>query len=243
MSGSSRKRGPQRALERLGVRPHLALVDQAPLVVVHELDRVFDRDDVVLAVAVDVVDHRAQRGRLARPGRTGHEHQALVQPAEVEDGRRQPELLRREDLRGDDAEHPAAPLAVHEDVGAEARQPRYLVGKIGVVPLLEFLTVARRHDRIDQRREPIIGQGRCGRIERHDLSVLADQRRHADAQMQVGRAQAALRMEQPVDGRRRFDDRGRHAASTSLNSSTCRKLTTSSASGVSRYRNVSSARA
>ena len=44
-----------------------------------ELDRVLDRDDVAGVVAVDEVDHRRQRGRLAAPGRPGHQHQARLQ--------------------------------------------------------------------------------------------------------------------------------------------------------------------
>ena len=42
------QRRAQRVLERVGVRAHLALVDQALLVLVHELDRILDRDDVIL---------------------------------------------------------------------------------------------------------------------------------------------------------------------------------------------------
>ena len=42
------QRRAQRVLEPVGVRVHLALVDQALLVLVHELDRVLDRDDVVV---------------------------------------------------------------------------------------------------------------------------------------------------------------------------------------------------
>ena len=42
------------------------------------------------------------------------------------------------------------PFAVHEDVGAETRQPRNLVREVGVVPTCELLPVLRRHDRLDQ---------------------------------------------------------------------------------------------
>jgi hypothetical protein len=44
------QRRAQRVLEAGSVRVHLALVDDALLVVVHELDRVLDRDDVILRV-------------------------------------------------------------------------------------------------------------------------------------------------------------------------------------------------
>ena len=54
---------------------------------------------------------------------------------------RQPELLGRQDLRGDDAEHRAGPLAVHERVAAEARDARQLVGEVGIVPLAKLALV------------------------------------------------------------------------------------------------------
>ena len=70
---------PQRAANGLGEARHvdadLALVDRRLLVVVVELDRVFDRDDVVVDVLVDVVDHAGQRGAFARAGRPGHQKQ------------------------------------------------------------------------------------------------------------------------------------------------------------------------
>ena len=56
---------PQRAANRLGERRHvdadLALVDRRLLVLVLKLDRVFDRDDVMVDVLVEVVDHAGQR--------------------------------------------------------------------------------------------------------------------------------------------------------------------------------------
>ena len=52
-------------LERSCVRTDLALAHQAVDVRVDELDRVFDGDDVIVAGAIHVVDHRRQRGRLA----------------------------------------------------------------------------------------------------------------------------------------------------------------------------------
>jgi hypothetical protein len=54
--------------ERLGVLADLALVDQAALVGVEELDRVLDGHDVVFALPVGQVDHAGQGGRLARAG-------------------------------------------------------------------------------------------------------------------------------------------------------------------------------
>ncbi len=63
----------QHAAQGLGEARHvdadLALVHDRLLVVVVVLDRVLDRDDVAVEVRVDVVDHRRERGRLARAGR------------------------------------------------------------------------------------------------------------------------------------------------------------------------------
>ena len=70
------KNPPQGLGERLGVLADLPLVDDRPLVVVEELDRVLDRHDVQRLGPVDDVDQRGQGGRLTRPGRTGDEHQA-----------------------------------------------------------------------------------------------------------------------------------------------------------------------
>ncbi|KAG0908968.1 hypothetical protein G6F31_021614 [Rhizopus arrhizus] len=50
----------------MGVQPDLALVDDRHLVLVQVLDRVLDGEDVPGGGAVAVVDHRRQRGGLAR---------------------------------------------------------------------------------------------------------------------------------------------------------------------------------
>ena len=72
------QRAPERLVERVGVDPDLALVDDAGRVVVQDLDRVLDRDDVLPARAVDVADHRGERGRLPGAGGAGDEDQPAV---------------------------------------------------------------------------------------------------------------------------------------------------------------------
>ena len=195
------QRRPQRVLERIGVRVHFALIDQALLVFVHELDRVLDRDDVILPRLVDVIDHRAERRRLPRSGRSGDQHQALVQLAQVQDERRQPELLGGEDLRRDDAEHRAPPLAIGEDVCPEARQPRNFVREVGIVMLLELRPVVRRHDGIEQAPHDVVRQHRNRFVEPDHAAVLADERRRADGEMQIRRTGGTHRVEQSIDRR------------------------------------------
>ena len=75
-SGSSRRRRAQRIREGVRVRVDFALIHQALLVVVEELDGVLDRDHVLFALGVDLVEHRGERRGLARTGRAGDQHQA-----------------------------------------------------------------------------------------------------------------------------------------------------------------------
>ena len=69
----------QRVLERCGealrVAADLALIDDAALVLVNELDRILDRDHVPLHLLVDLVEHRRERRRLAGAGGAGDEDQ------------------------------------------------------------------------------------------------------------------------------------------------------------------------
>ena len=59
------KRSAERIGERVRVGVNLALVDQALLVVVKKLDWVFDRNHMLVALVVDFVEHRGERGRFA----------------------------------------------------------------------------------------------------------------------------------------------------------------------------------
>jgi hypothetical protein len=166
---------------------------------VHELDRILDRDDVIGTRAVDVVDHRAERRRLAGARGAGDEHEPLVERAQVEDVLREIELFRGEDLRRDDAEHGARPAAVGEHVGAEPREVLDLVREVGVVPLGELLPVLLRHDGREELDDLVAGQRPCGGIERRHVAVLAHDRGRADAEVQIGRAGFHHRLEQLID--------------------------------------------
>jgi hypothetical protein len=58
------------------IEADLALCDHREAVVVHEFDRVLDRDDVQCARAVDEIHHRGERRALARAGRAGQKNEA-----------------------------------------------------------------------------------------------------------------------------------------------------------------------
>ena len=103
------QRGLQRGGEALRVGAQLALVDEAALVGVQELDRVLDRHDVLVAGLVDLVDHSRQRGRLARAGGPGDEHEAARLARELVHDRGEPELVDR--VRSTGIRRNAAPIA------------------------------------------------------------------------------------------------------------------------------------
>ena len=77
----------------IGVDADLALRDDAVLVLVDELDRVFDGNDVAVAVAVAVIDQRRQRRRFAGAGAADEDDQTALGHRDVLEHGRQPEFV------------------------------------------------------------------------------------------------------------------------------------------------------
>jgi len=77
--GGLTQRSPQRRRERRRIAVQLALVDRGLLVLMQKLNRIFNREDMFGARLVDQVDDGRQRRRLPRSGRTGHEHDAVLE--------------------------------------------------------------------------------------------------------------------------------------------------------------------
>ncbi len=74
------------------VLPDLALIDQTLVGRVDELDRVFDRQNVLVHVAVDPVEHRRNRRALSGTGHTGKQHHSwsYLQWSTMHGGRNRP---------------------------------------------------------------------------------------------------------------------------------------------------------
>ncbi len=166
-SGSWRS-APFRAAEKdCGVGAQLALVDDAVLVPVQELDRVLDGEDVLLARLVDLVDHRCQRGGLARARRAGHEHEATRLLAEVMDDGRQAQVVDRGDHRRDQAERRAQRGALEVGVDAEARLAGDRVGEVDLPVRLQALALIVGEDPVDD----------LAGVRGHQLGVLVERDR------------------------------------------------------------------
>jgi hypothetical protein len=190
------------------VRAHLAVREHRLLVLVHELDRVLDRDDVLAEGPVDVVDDRRERGRLARAGRARHEHQAFREIGELRDRGRQLELLGGEDLLGDDPEHRARAVLLHEIVGAEARHAGQAVGEVEVAGGLVLGPLLGGHDLAQERAQRRVGE-RGLPVDRIEISLRAQARRRARGEVQVGAGSLLQRNQQRIDGGHGISSRAR----------------------------------
>jgi hypothetical protein len=88
--------GAERIAERipgavaLRVHADLALGDHRALVVVQEFDRVLEREDMSRRIAVAVVDHRRQGGRLTGARGAHHNDQAVLLHDQVVEYRGRP---------------------------------------------------------------------------------------------------------------------------------------------------------
>src|SRR5262249_57205201 len=95
-----------------------------------------------------------ERRGLSRARRSGHQDEPFRAVAELENARREPQLLGGADLERDRAEHGAWAVAVAGDVDAEPRNVRGRVTEIGVGSPLVFLPVAPGHDLGDPLKDP-----------------------------------------------------------------------------------------
>src|SRR4051794_26639544 len=97
---------------------------------VQELDRVLDREDVLVARLVDPVDQRGKRGRLPRTGRAGDEHEPARLRSELIEALRHAELLERADPGGDQTKGSPDARPLEVGVDAEAGEARDRIGEV-----------------------------------------------------------------------------------------------------------------
>ena len=168
----------QRLREVGGVEPDLTLVDDAVAVGMEDLDRVLDRDDVLVARAVDVVEHRRERRRLARAGRARDEHEPAVLLGEALHARRQAQLLEARDVAGDHAERERDVAALAVGVDAETGQALGGVRDVEVAALVEHLQPLGRDagHRLEGAEQVLLVQRRTV-LQRPDRAVATQHRR------------------------------------------------------------------
>jgi hypothetical protein len=77
-SGAWRIAFSERLGKAVGVEAELALIDDRLFMTMHELDGVFDRDDMTRRVGVAMVDHRRERRRFTGAGRADDEDETAL---------------------------------------------------------------------------------------------------------------------------------------------------------------------
>ena len=116
------QRRAKRVREGMRIGVDFALIHQAPLVVVEEFDGVLDGDHVLVALAVDLVEHGGEGGGLTGAGWSSDENEPAGLVAKPLHDRGQAESVKSLDVPRNGAEHRADGATLVEAVSAEARQ-------------------------------------------------------------------------------------------------------------------------
>ena len=175
--------GAQGLGEAQGVAVDLALVDEALLAEVNELDGVLDGEDVLITGVVEEVHHRRQGGGLARARGAGHQDQAAGDLDDLAEDLGGVDLLQGQDLGGDGAQHGGGATLLIEGVDAEAGQAGDLEGEVRLQELLVVLALLVVHDVIDQPLDRPMVHG--GQVDAPHVAIDANHGRQARGQMQV----------------------------------------------------------
>src|SRR6185369_5058937 len=129
------RRLPQRGTKRDGeagrVRVKLALVDRGVLVRVQKLDRIFDRDDVVVVNLVNQVDDRCQSRTLTAASWSSHQHDSVFDIYYLFQYFRQIEITKARRSHRYHAHDDRVCAALFEDVDAETRVAGHTERQVG----------------------------------------------------------------------------------------------------------------
>ena len=180
----------QGVVPRVRIDTDLALRDQAVGVLMHELDRVFDGDDVTVCMFVAMADHGRQRRGLAGAGAADDQDQAALGQDQVFQDGRQAELFESWNLGRDDAQHRADAPLLDEDIDAKPANAGWVDREVALLGGIELANLVIVHDRAHQRRgllrlQRLLGQRRQFAVDlarrrkvRRDEQVRALARQH-----------------------------------------------------------------
>jgi hypothetical protein len=151
---------------------------------VDEFDRILDGQDVTVLVAVLVVDHRGQRGRLSRPGRARNQHDPAGGVRDILEYLRAVQFLERENLQRNGSKYRARATMVVECIDPETRESWNLEGEVRLEKFFEILALFVIHDVVDEIMNGLV-------IDRGDVyaahvAVDSDHGRQTRRKMQIG---------------------------------------------------------
>ena len=169
--------------ERVRVSAELSLVDDRSPVLVQVLDRILDRDDVMRFLAVDEIDHRGERGALARTRRSGHQYQAARLLADIGYDRRQAELLEGRNPPRNQTQRAGNLAPLHEDVGTKAGHILEAEREVDLEVLFELRFLLLGHDRVQELLGFVLLERRI--LHRFERPIDAYLRRHAGRDVKI----------------------------------------------------------
>ncbi len=126
----------QRKRRRIAVE--FALVNGGLLVLVQELDGVFDGKDVKGLVRVHFIDDGGERGRFSRSRGAGHQDDASLEVDDFFQLGREIQLFKAGNAVRNHAHHDGAASSLAKNIHTEAGDTGKSVGKIGGAFLLQF---------------------------------------------------------------------------------------------------------
>ena len=159
------------------MRPDLALVDQAFLRLMDELDRVFDGQNVRVLVFIDVIDHRRQRRRLAGTSWAGHQHDAARIFGDILEDFRTVQIFQGQDLRRNGSENRPRTTVLVEGIDPEPCQIRDFEGEVTFQRLFVDLALGVVHDVVHHAVHILVLHRR--QVDPAHVAMNADHRRQA----------------------------------------------------------------
>src|SRR5262245_50803823 len=140
------------------MNPHFTMLHETALAAMHKLDRILDRDNVIVPVQIGVIHHRRERGRFAGAGRTSHKDQSLLEKRKLFQNGGQAEVVDGQYFRWDQAKHRRNAILLLKKIGPITSHSGHFVTEIDVGSFLENFYLTLRGNLVDHRFEIVVLQ-------------------------------------------------------------------------------------
>src|SRR5438093_9481175 len=113
------------------------MLNETVLTAMNKLNRVFDRDDVIVAMEVHVIDHRRERSRFTGTGRPGYKDETFLQHRKFFQHRWKTEVIGRQHLRWNGTKGGRDSVFLLKEIDAISHHVRNFIAKIDIEPFFE----------------------------------------------------------------------------------------------------------